>query len=66
MLRAVDRLQLAVRDRSAAEDTSREFLGADKVREDASDLLAAKRTVLQASDSEFELLPRPCTTCCWG
>ena len=34
----------------------RDLLGAEKLREDTSDLLAAKRTVLQAGDSEFELL----------
>lgn len=56
MLKAVDRLQLAVRDRSAAEETFRQLLGAEKVGEDASDLLSAKRTVVQAGDSEFELL----------
>ena len=56
MLKRVDRVQIAVRDRSAAEETFRELLGAAKVREDASKLLAARRSVLQAGVSEFELL----------
>lgn len=56
MLTAVDRIQLAVRDRSAAGETFQDLLGAEKVREDATELLNAKRTILQAGDSEFELL----------
>jgi catechol 2,3-dioxygenase-like lactoylglutathione lyase family enzyme len=56
MLKAVDRVQLAVRDRIAAEETFRDLLGAEKLREDTSDLLAARRTVIQAGVSEFELL----------
>ena len=56
MLSHVDRMQLAVRDRAAAEETFRVLLGAEKVREDSSDVLAADRTVVQAGISEFELL----------
>jgi len=56
MLTRVDRMLLAVRDRAAAEKTFREVLGAEKVREDASDLYKAKRSVMQAGVSEFELL----------
>jgi catechol 2,3-dioxygenase-like lactoylglutathione lyase family enzyme len=56
MLKRVDRIQLAVRDLSAAADTFRDILGAPQVREDASELLAARRSVLQAGVSEIELL----------
>ncbi|MEX0786899.1 MAG: VOC family protein [Dehalococcoidia bacterium] len=56
MLTYVDRVQIAVRDRAQAEETFRELLGAEKVREDASKLLGAKRSVVQAGTSEFELL----------
>jgi catechol 2,3-dioxygenase-like lactoylglutathione lyase family enzyme len=56
MLTRVDRIQLAVQDRTAAEATFRDLLGAEKVREDKSDLLGAERSVLQAGISEFELL----------
>ena len=56
MLTRVDRVQIAVRDRAAAEETFRDLLGAEKVREDSSDLLQAKRSVMQAGISEFELL----------
>jgi catechol 2,3-dioxygenase-like lactoylglutathione lyase family enzyme len=56
MLTRVDRIQLAVRDRAAAEETFQNLLGARKVREDSSDLLQAARSVMQAGISEFELL----------
>ncbi len=56
MLQRIDRMQLAVRDRAAAADTFRDILGAEQVREDAVHLLAARRTVVQAGESEFELL----------
>jgi len=56
MLRRVDRMLLAVRDREAAADTFRRILGAERVREDTSRLLGARRTVVQAGISEFELL----------
>ena len=56
MLTRVDRIQLAVRDRRAAEATFRDLLGAEKVRDDESRLLRARRSVMQAGTSEFELL----------
>ena len=56
MLRRVDRMLLAVRDREAAADTFAAILAAERVREDTSKLLAARRTVVQAGISEFELL----------
>jgi catechol 2,3-dioxygenase-like lactoylglutathione lyase family enzyme len=56
MLTRVDRTQLAVRDRAAAEATFRAILGAERVREDELRLANAKRTTLQAGTSEFELL----------
>ncbi len=56
MLERVDRIQLAVRDRAAAADTFCDLLGAERVREDGVRLLGARRTVVQAGDSEFELL----------
>ena len=56
MLNRVDRMQLAVRDRAVAEATFIDVLGAQKVREDESRLLQARRSVVQAGISEFELL----------
>ncbi len=56
MLTRVDRIQLAVRDRAAAEETFLAIFDAQKVREDTSALLASARTVMQAGASEFELL----------
>ncbi len=56
MLERVDRMLLAVRDRAEAEATFAAILGAEKVREDASEQLAARRSVMQAGASEFELL----------
>lgn len=56
MLSRVDRMQLAVQDRAAAERTFRDLLGAEKVREDSVALLNATRSVMQAGISEFELL----------
>ena len=56
MLQRVDRMQLAVRDREAAAGTFAEVLGAEKVREDSVNALKARRTVMQAGESEFELL----------
>ncbi len=56
MLKYVDRMLLAVRDRAAAADTFRAILGAEQVRDETSKLLAARRTVLQAGISEFDLL----------
>jgi catechol 2,3-dioxygenase-like lactoylglutathione lyase family enzyme len=56
MLKRVDRMLLAVRDRGTAADTFAETLGAERVRDDTSRLLGARRTVVQAGVSEFELL----------
>ena len=56
MLTYVDRVQIAVRDRAAAESTFRDLLGAEKLREDSSALNNASRSVMQAGASEFELL----------
>lgn len=56
MLERVDRMLLAVRDRAAAEATFRDVLGAETVQQDTSAALAARRTVMQAGISEFELL----------
>lgn len=55
MLTRVDSMQLAVRDRTAAAKTFRDLLGAETVRDDTSALLGAKRTVVQAGISLFEL-----------
>jgi catechol 2,3-dioxygenase-like lactoylglutathione lyase family enzyme len=49
-------MQLAVRDRRMAADTFREVLGAEKAREDELRIFNAKRAVVQAGESEFELL----------
>ena len=56
MLQRVDRMQLAVRDRAIAADTLAEVLGAERVQEDDLRLFNATRTVVQAGESEFELL----------
>jgi hypothetical protein len=56
MLTRVDRVQLAVRDRAAAEETFRATFDAEKLREDTSTLLGATRSVMQGGISEFELL----------
>ena len=56
MLDRVDRMQLAVRDRAEAARSFGAILGAEKVRQDELALYAAKRIVVQAGDSEFELL----------
>lgn len=56
MLERVDRVQLAVRDRAAALQSFVELFAAEPVREDELRLANARRTVLQAGESEFELL----------
>ncbi len=57
MLDRVDRIQLAVLDRSFAVTTFGAVLGAEKVREDELGApYNARRAVVQAGDSEFELL----------
>lgn len=49
-------MQLAVRDRREAVATFAEVLGAETVQEDELRVFAATRTVVQAGESEFELL----------
>ncbi|MEX0682194.1 MAG: VOC family protein [Dehalococcoidia bacterium] len=56
MLDRVDRILVAVRDRAAAADTFRALLGAEKVREDDVPCYAAKRVVVRAGISEFDLM----------
>jgi len=57
MLDRVDRMLLAVSNRAAAVTTFADVLGAEKVREDKLGApYNAKRSVVQAGDSEFELL----------
>lgn len=56
MLDRVDRVLLAVRDRTLAAGTFRDILGAEVVREDELRSLSARRTVMRAGESEFELL----------
>lgn len=57
MLDRVDRMSLAVRNRAAAVTTFADVLGAEKVREDKLGApYNARRSVVQAGDSEFELL----------
>ncbi len=56
MLERVDRVQLAVRDRRAAVETFAEILGAVHVRDDEIKHWSAARSVVQAGESEFELL----------
>lgn len=57
MLDRVDRVQLAVLDRAVAAATFADILGAKTVSEDSLDSpYHCKRIVVQAGDSEFELL----------
>jgi len=56
MLERVDRVLLAVRDRAAAVSTFSNVLDARLVREDQVPIYAATRSVVQAGESEFELL----------
>src|SRR2546428_11459740 len=56
MLQRVDRMQLAVRDRRAAVQAFTDVLGAEQVRDDELRSFGANRTVVQAGESEFELL----------
>ena len=56
MLTYLDRIQLAVHDRAKATETFRDLLGAEVSKEDGVKLLGARRTVVQAGISEFELL----------
>ncbi len=56
MLKRVDRVQIAVNDRAAAQRTVAAILGAEVLRTDAVDCLAAKRTTMQVGTSLIELL----------
>lgn len=56
MLERVDRIMLAVRDRNEAAETFGDILGAERVREDDLAIYGARAAVVQAGDSEFELL----------
>jgi len=56
MLEHVDRVQIAVADRAAAAQTFIDLFDAAVVRDDHVKTLAAKRQVVHAGTSEFELL----------
>ncbi|MDP9238964.1 MAG: hypothetical protein M3P30_16485 [Chloroflexota bacterium] len=56
MLEHVDRVQLAVTDRAAAAQTFVDIFDGEVVRDDEVRVLAAKRRVVHAGASEFELL----------
>ena len=56
MLEHVDRVLLTVRDREAAAKTFIDVLGAEPVRDDEVRTLGARRRVVHAGTSEFELL----------
>lgn len=56
MLEHVDRMQLAVRDRAAAAQTFVDAFAAEVVRDDEVRALNARRRVVHAGTSEFELL----------
>lgn len=56
MLEHIDRVQLAVRDRGAAAQTFIDIFGAETVKEDEVRALGARRRVVHAGASEFELL----------
>ncbi|MBF6599059.1 MAG: hypothetical protein IVW36_00950 [Dehalococcoidia bacterium] len=56
MLEHVDRVQLAVRDRGAAAQTLIDVLGAEPSGDDDVRSLGARRRVVRAGTSEFELL----------
>jgi catechol 2,3-dioxygenase-like lactoylglutathione lyase family enzyme len=56
MLKRVDRVQIAVTDRAAAERVASEVFGAELVRRDDLKLLGAKRSTMQAGASLIELL----------
>lgn len=56
MLEHVDRVQLAVTDRAAAADTFVAVFDGKVVRDDEVRVLAARRRVVHAGTSEFELL----------
>jgi hypothetical protein len=55
MLERVDRVQLAVAEPGPAARQFQDILGAEVVRQDASDYLTARRTILALGGSEVEL-----------
>jgi hypothetical protein len=56
MLDRVDRMLVAVHDRAAAADTFAAVLGAEKIADDTVAPYSARRTVMRAGESEFDLL----------
>ena len=56
MLTYLDRIQLPVHNRAQAAGTFKDLIGAEVSKEDGVKLLGARRTVVQAGISEFELL----------
>ena len=56
MLKRVDRVQIAVSNRHAAEEVVEEVLGGELVRRDNTSPLAARRSTMQAGSSLIELL----------
>jgi catechol 2,3-dioxygenase-like lactoylglutathione lyase family enzyme len=56
MIERIDRLQIVVANRAAAAKTYARILGAEVAREDKSEYLAARRTVMALGESEIELL----------
>jgi hypothetical protein len=56
MLEHIDRIQIAVRDRGAAAQTFIDVFGAEAVKDDEVRALGARRRVVHAGTSEFELL----------
>lgn len=56
MLEHVDRIQIAVTDRAAAAQTFTDVFDAKTVKDDEVRVLAARRRVVHAGTSEFELL----------
>jgi catechol 2,3-dioxygenase-like lactoylglutathione lyase family enzyme len=56
MLKRVDRVQIVVRDRAAAESVAAATLGAELIRQDQVKPLCARRSVLQAGSSIIEFL----------
>jgi hypothetical protein len=56
MLKAVDRMQIAVADRNVAAETFMKLLGGQVVKDDKLAAFGALRTTVHAGQSEFELL----------
>jgi hypothetical protein len=55
LIERVDRMQVAVRDRAAAEETFQRLFGAERARLDESAHLNAWRSILSIGESELEL-----------